>query len=46
VRQIHAYLLKQQGEDAMIEAEQRRDERLDELALQAQACVRQRRAVH
>lgn len=46
VRQIHAYLLKQQGEDAMIDAEQRRDERLDELALQAQACVRQRRAVH
>ena len=46
VRQIHAYLLKQQGEDAMIDAEQRRDEHLDELALQAQACVRQRQAVH
>jgi GNAT superfamily N-acetyltransferase len=46
VRQIHAYLLKQQGEDAMIEAEQSRDERLDQLAEQAQACVRQRKTVH
>ncbi|MDR6715382.1 GNAT superfamily N-acetyltransferase [Pseudomonas hunanensis] len=46
VRQIHAYLLKQQGEEAMIEAERLRDERLDQLGLQAQACVRQRRLVH
>lgn len=46
VGQIHAYLLNQHGEDAMIEAEQQRDERLDELELQAQACVRQRRVVH
>lgn len=46
VIQIHTYLLNQQGEDAMIEAEQMRDERLDELAVQAQACVRQRKTVH
>ncbi|WP_426934891.1 GNAT family N-acetyltransferase [Pseudomonas fulva] len=46
VMQIHTYLLNQHGEDAMIEAEQRRDERLDELALQAQACVQQRLTVH
>ncbi len=44
--QIHTYLLNQHGEDAMIEAEQRRDEHLDELALQAQACVQQRLTVH
>ncbi|MNF13571.1 hypothetical protein D3C80_2154650 [compost metagenome] len=46
VHQIHTYLLNQQGEDAMIEAEQMRDERLDELAIQAQECVRQRKTVH
>ncbi|MBK5007121.1 MULTISPECIES: GNAT family N-acetyltransferase [Pseudomonas] len=46
VMQIHTYLLNQQGEDAMIEAEQQRDERLDALSLQAQACVRQRQTVH
>nr|WP_314480224.1 GNAT family N-acetyltransferase [uncultured Pseudomonas sp.] len=46
VMQIHTYLLNQNGEDAMIEAEQRRDERLDELGLQAQACVRQRLTTH
>jgi hypothetical protein len=46
VLQIHTYLLNQQGEDAMIEAEQMRDERLDELAAQAQECVRQRKTVH
>ncbi|MNG89899.1 Acetyltransferase (GNAT) family protein [compost metagenome] len=46
VHQIHTYLLNQQGEDAMIEAEQMRDERLDALAVQAQACVNQRRIVH
>ena len=46
VMQIHTYLLNQQGEDAMIEAEQMRDERLDELAAQALECVRQRKTVH
>ena len=46
VHQIHTYLLNQQGEDAMIEAEQLRDERLDQLAIQAQECVRQRKTVH
>ena len=43
---IHTYLLNQQGEDAMIEAEQMRDERLDELTAQAKECVRQRKTVH
>lgn len=46
VLQIHTYLLNQQGEDAMIEAEQMRDERLDELTAQAKECVRQRKTVH
>lgn len=46
VRQIHAYLLKQHGEDAMIEAEKERDRRLDQLAWQAEDFVRQRRMVH
>ena len=46
VRQIHAYLLKQHGEEAMIDAERQRDEHLDELALQAQACVAMRKRVH
>ncbi|MFV3325034.1 GNAT family N-acetyltransferase [Pseudomonas sp. NY15372] len=46
VRQIHAYLLKQHGEEAMLEAEKQRDERLDALTLQAQACVKQRKTVH
>lgn len=46
VRQIHAYLLKQHGEAAMIQAERQRDQRLDALELQAQACVTQRRQVH
>lgn len=46
VRQIHAYLLKQQGEEAMVEAERLRDERLDELAEQARACVKQRLTRH
>ncbi|MDH0648909.1 GNAT family N-acetyltransferase [Pseudomonas sp. GD03858] len=46
VRQIHAYLLKQQGEEAMVEAERLRDERLDSLAEQAQACVKQRLTRH
>ncbi|MBA1205120.1 GNAT family N-acetyltransferase [Pseudomonas capeferrum] len=46
VRQIHAYLLKQHGEEAMIEAEKQRDRRLDQLAWQAEDFVRQRRTVH
>lgn len=46
VMQIHAYLLKQQGEDAMIEAEQLRDEWLDEQVEQAEACVRERGVRH
>ncbi|MEN4825720.1 MULTISPECIES: GNAT family N-acetyltransferase [unclassified Pseudomonas] len=46
VHQIHTYLLNQQGEDAMIEAEQQRDEWLDELAESARDCVRQRKTVH
>ncbi|MCO7517574.1 GNAT family N-acetyltransferase [Pseudomonas guariconensis] len=46
VRQIHAYLLKQHGQAAMIEAEQQRDARLDALGEQAQDCVRQRKTVH
>lgn len=46
MHQIHTYLLNQQGEEAMIEAEQQRDERLDELAVQARECVRQRKTVH
>ncbi|MFV3383607.1 MULTISPECIES: GNAT family N-acetyltransferase [Pseudomonas] len=46
VRQIHAYLLKQHGDEAMMAAERQRDERLDALALQAQACVKQRKTVH
>ncbi|WP_217474747.1 GNAT family N-acetyltransferase [Stutzerimonas stutzeri] len=36
VRQIHAYLLKQHGAEAMREAETQRDALLDELAQQAQ----------
>ncbi|WP_295488147.1 GNAT family N-acetyltransferase [uncultured Pseudomonas sp.] len=46
VRQIHAYLLKQHGDAAMIEAERARNERLDELELQAQACAALRKQVH
>lgn len=46
VRQIHAYLLKQHGEQAMIAAETQRDERLDQLAERAIACVRERRNLH
>ncbi|AGZ34892.1 N-acetyltransferase [Pseudomonas sp. SWI6] len=46
VHQIHTYLLNQQGEDAMIDAEQQRDEWLDELTVQAAGCVRQRKTVH
>lgn len=46
VQQIHAYLLNQNGEEAMIEAEQQRDHRLDQLTWQAEEFVRQRRRVH
>ncbi|MDF0729667.1 GNAT family N-acetyltransferase [Pseudomonas entomophila] len=46
VRQIHAYLLKQHGEEAMVAAEQQRDERLDALAEEAQGCVTVRKRVH
>ncbi|MFJ4353591.1 GNAT family N-acetyltransferase [Pseudomonas sp. NPDC089428] len=46
VLQIHTYLLNQQGEDAMLDAEQQRDEWLDELTAQAKACVRERKSVH
>ncbi len=31
VRQLHAYLLKQHGADAMVEAERQRDRLLDEM---------------
>ncbi|MFJ4443582.1 GNAT family N-acetyltransferase [Pseudomonas sp. NPDC089422] len=46
VLQIHTYLLNQQGEDAMLDAEQQRDEWLDELTVQAKECARQRKSVH
>lgn len=46
VRQIHAYLLKQQGEAAMVEAERLRDANLDALTEQARACVKERKRVH
>ncbi|KPC28285.1 Acetyltransferase [Pseudomonas syringae pv. cilantro] len=37
VRQIHAYLLKQHGEQAMLDAEKQRDRHLDELTRKAKA---------
>lgn len=40
VRQIHAYLLKQHGEPAMVNAEKQRDRHLDALAREAQAFVK------
>jgi GNAT superfamily N-acetyltransferase len=46
VLQIHTYLLNQQGEDAMVDAEQQRDAWLEELTAQAKACVRERKSVH
>lgn len=46
VMQIHAYLLKHQGDEAMIEAERLRDERLDNLTEEAKACVAQRLMRH
>ncbi|WP_437883024.1 GNAT family N-acetyltransferase [Pseudomonas sp. LRF_L74] len=42
VRQIHAYLLKQNGKQAMSEAEDERDRLLDQMAFQAQALVKER----
>ncbi|MDF3933676.1 GNAT family N-acetyltransferase [Pseudomonas citronellolis] len=42
VRQIHAYLLKQNGRKAMSEAEHKRDRLLDQLAYQAQALLKER----
>lgn len=46
VRQIHAYLVKQHGKQAMSEAEKQRDQQLDQMTQQAQALVRERRTVH
>ncbi|NIE75196.1 GNAT family N-acetyltransferase [Pantoea sp. Ap-967] len=46
VLQIHTYLLNQQGEDAMLDAEQQRDAWLDALADQARDCVQARKSVH
>lgn len=42
VRQIHAYLTKQHGAQAMGEAEKERDHHLDQLAIQAQQLVSER----
>lgn len=42
VRQIHAYLLKQNGKKAMSEAEKQRDYHLDQLAHQARQVVAER----
>lgn len=39
VRQIHAYLLKQHGRRAMVDAEKQRDRHLDQMARQARAYV-------
>ena len=44
VRQIHTYLVKQHGEQAMSEAEIHRDRQLDQLAQHAQAVLDNRRA--
>ncbi len=44
VRQIHAYLLKQHGSQAMSDAETQRDQLLDEMAHEAELLVRQRLA--
>jgi len=40
VRQIHAYLLKQHGEQSMIDAERQRDDELDRLTEEARVFVR------
>ena len=42
VRQIHAYLVTQNGRKAMSEAEHKRDRLLDQMAYQAQALVKER----
>lgn len=42
VRQIHAYLLKQHGRKAMVQAEKQRDYRLDQLTWQASQLLRSR----
>lgn len=42
VRQIHAYLLKQHGGEAMIEAEKKRDAHLDQMTRQTATFVRDR----
>jgi GNAT superfamily N-acetyltransferase len=44
VRQIHTYLLKQHGSQAMSEAETQRDQLLDEMAHEAELLVRERLA--
>jgi len=46
VGQIHAYLVNQHGDQAMVAAEAQRDERMDELAEQANACMQARRRLH
>lgn len=45
VRQIHAYLLKQHGRKAMIQAEKQRDYRLDQLTWQASELLRSVRSL-
>ena len=42
VRQIHAYLVKQNGQKALSEAESKRDRLLDQMAFHAQALVKER----
>lgn len=42
VRQIHSYLLKQNGKRAMVDAEKQRDRQLDQLTRQAREFVQQR----
>lgn len=42
VRQIHAYLLKQHGDRAMIDAEKQRDRVLDQMTRQAQLFVQEK----
>lgn len=46
VRQIHAYLLKQNGNKAMSDAERNRDYLLDQMARQAEALVKERLIRH
>ncbi|RMV80217.1 Acetyltransferase, GNAT family [Pseudomonas caricapapayae] len=46
VRQIHAYLIKQHGKSAMIEAEKQRDHHLDRMTRDARAFAEQRLAKH